>query len=394
MVRRSLAALLAPLLAAGTLVAPPAGAAPQDPIQHVSWGSGDELAAGSVRGVAVKRGKLLLTAEAGRRTFEGRRYDKGTWTSPWVSPGFGLTELIPSWQASTPGDSWIEVRVRGRERDGSMTSWDTMARWTSGGAIDRTTLSGQDDDGTSVAVDTWRTPGVTGWQLKVLLMRREGTSARLRVDRIGAVASAVPARSDVATSATGPAAGKVLDVPAYSQMIHSGHSPQWGGGGQAWCSPTSTSMVLAYRGALPGAAAYGWVPGGHPDPWVDHAARMVYDHGYDGAGNWAFNTAYAGGLVKSAYVTRLHDLREAEDYIVAGTPLVASIAFGRGDLTGAPISSSGGHLLVIVGFEADGDVVVNDPAAPSNASVRRVYDRGELEDAWQTASSGTVYVIG
>ena len=40
-------------------------------------------------------------------------------------------------------------------------------------------------------------------------------------------------------------------MPSYSQMVHSGHYPQWGGGGEAWCSPTSTSMVLAYYGALP-----------------------------------------------------------------------------------------------------------------------------------------------
>ena len=52
---------------------------------------------------------------------------------------------------------------------------------------------------------------------------------------------------------------------------------------------------------------------------------------------------------------------------MAGIPLVASVSFGAGQLDGAPISSSNGHLLVIVGFEADGDVVVNDPAAPATA---------------------------
>ena len=37
---------------------------------------------------------------------------------------------------------------------------------------------------------------------------------------------------------------------------------------------------------------------------------------------------------------------------------------------------------MIVGFTDDGDVVVNDPAAPANAGVRRTYDRGQFEDAW------------
>ena len=49
--------------------------------------------------------------------------------------------------------------------------------------------------------------------------------------------------------------------------------------------------------------------------------------------------------------------------------------------------------MVISGFTGTGDVVVNDPAAPRNASVRRVYDRGQFERAWLRKSSGTVYVV-
>ena len=48
---------------------------------------------------------------------------------------------------------------------------------------------------------------------------------------------------------------------------------------------------------------------------------------------------------------------------------------------------------MISGFTAAGNVVVNDPAAPTNASVRRTYDRGQFERAWQRRSSGTVYVV-
>jgi hypothetical protein len=175
-------------------------------------------------------------------------------------------------------------------------------------------------------------------------------------------------------------------------MIHRGDFPEYGGGGEAWCSPTSTSMVLGYYDALPGPRAYAWV-GDRPDPWVDHAARMTYDYDYEGTGNWPFNTAYAANLAGHAFVTRLRSLREAEPYLAAGIPLVASIAFGRGELDGAPISASNGHLLVIVGFTKSGDVVVNDPAAPTDASVRRTYDRGQFENAWIPASGGTVYVI-
>jgi hypothetical protein len=184
----------------------------------------------------------------------------------------------------------------------------------------------------------------------------------------------------------------VLDVPRYSQMIHRGEFPKYGGGGEAWCSPTSTAMVLGYYGRLPAPSSYAWV-GPRTDPWVDEVARRTYDHAYKGTGNWPFNTAYAARLAGKAFVTRLRSLREAERFIVAGLPVVASISFGRGELDGAPISATSGHLLVIVGFTRTGNVVVNDPAASNASGVRRVYKRGQLERAWLGGSGGTTYVI-
>src|SRR6478735_10594017 len=132
-------------------------------------------------------------------------------------------------------------------------------------------------------------------------------------------------------------------------------------------------MLLGYYRALPSQANYAWVNKSYADPWVDHVARLVYDYGYHGAGNWAFNTAYPANLTGDAFVTRLTSLREAERFIAAGIPLAASISFSRGQLSGAPISATAGHLVVIAGFTRTGDVVVNDPAASSNSTVRRVY---------------------
>lgn len=352
-------------------------------IDHLAWDAPAELRAGTSQGLRVTGGRLTLDDA-----------DTGRWTSPWAAPGFALTQLIASWSARTPGHSSVRVEVRGRH--GSTTSsWDTLAVWAAGDRyLHRTTSSGQADDLGSVNVDTWQVPGgVTSYQLRVTLVRAAGQAASPSVDAVGAVASRLPDVDDVATSRPGVARGVVLDVPRYSQMIHSGELPQYGGGGEAWCSPTSTSMVLGYYDALPRPAAYAWVGTGHTDPWVDHAARMTYDYEYDGTGNWPFNTAYAASLAGHAFVTRLRSLREAEPYVKAGIPLVASIAFGPGELTGAPISSSNGHLVVIAGFTRSGDVVVNDPAAPNDRTVRRTYDRGQFEDAWVPASGGTVYVI-
>lgn len=373
-----LAALLAALLAPAT-----ATAAPARQIAYSQWDAPSELRGGTSTGLRVASGRLVLAKGS----------TSGSWVSPWESPGFDLTRLIASWSARTPGDSDVRIEVRGRTSSRTST-WDTIATWATGDRhVRRTTYGSQDDDLASVNVDTWVVPdGVYSYQLRLTLTRR-GTGASPSVDVVGAMASRLPDVSSVRTSRPGPGRGLVLDVPRYSQMVHSGHYPQYGSGGEAWCSPTSTSMVLGYYDALPEPSAYRWVPSGHVDPWVDHAARMTYDYEYDGTGNWAFNTAYAADLAGRAFVTRLRSLREAEDYIAAGIPLVASIAFGRGELDGAPISSTAGHLLVIVGFTQSGDVIVNDPAAASRAGVRRTYDRGQFENAWVPKSGGTVYVI-
>jgi hypothetical protein len=383
-----------------TMVASDAGL-PARRIVSTRWATTGDLTQGTASGVTVHRGTLTLGTPAGTRG----GYDYGTWKSPWVTPGFDLTELVPSWNASTPGDSWIRVEVRGKTGS-SRSTWDTIASWAHDDTyVRRSSPDSQPDDLGRVSYDTWLTSGVSSWRLRVTLFRRTGQGAGPVVENVGAMVSRLPAVSSVTTSQPGgdPAAlGTVLPVPRYSQMVHQGEYPQYDGGGEAWCSPTSTTMVLAYYDALPPRRAYRWVDPSYPDRVVPQVARMVYDTHLGGTGNWPFNTAYAASRTGSAFVTRLRNLREAERFIAAGIPLIASVTFSAGQLSGAPISSTDGHLLVIVGFTKSGDVVVNDPAASSRAGVRRTYDRGQFEDAWlkrypsgssMRGSGGLVYVI-
>ena len=93
-------------------------------------------------------------------------------------------------------------------------------------------------------------------------------------------------------------------------------------------------------------------------------------------------------------MTQLRSLAEAERFIRAGIPLVASIATRPRELDGFLFSGgTNGHLVVIVGFDAAGNPIVNDPVAWDDASVRRVYDRAQFERVWLRGSGGTVYVI-
>jgi hypothetical protein len=158
-------------------------------------------------------------------------------------------------------------------------------------------------------------------------------------------------------------------------------------GGEAWCSPTSTSMVLAYWARRLGRPELDRAP-----PVV---AAGVFDPVYRGAGNWPFNTAYAGrdGLI--GYVTRLSSLGQSERWVALGVPVIASLAWGPGELDNAPVRSTDGHLLVIVGFRPNGDPIVNDPAGDPRLGqpLQRVYRRDQFESLWLAKSGGAVYLI-
>ena len=140
------------------------------------------------------------------------------------------------------------------------------------------------------------------------------------------------------------------------------------------------------------ASAYAWIPDGHVDPWVDHAARRPTTRPTAAPATGRSTRRTPRRCPDDAFVTRLRSLREAERFIAAGIPLVASISFGPGRAGGAPISSTNGHLLVIVGFT---------PPATSSSTTRPRRTRGRaahlrprpVRGRLDPRSGGLVYVI-
>ncbi|WP_051426207.1 peptidase C39 family protein [Jiangella gansuensis] len=385
------------------------------------WTTAADWAGGEADGLWPLPGThagVVMTAPAGTRDYTdphtGRNatWEYSTWTSPVTDAGLGATELIASWNASTPHGTWISVELQGTYSDGTTTPWYTMGVWASGdGAIKRTSVDDQSDGRSTVLTDTVAVTDadsgvrIDAHQLRLTLHRAPGSLATPRVWGLTVMASDVPERFAVEPSEGGIAWGTELDVPRRSQNIHAGSYPEYGGGGAVWCSPASTTMVMEYYGVTPSNDDMAWIEPGYTDPQVAHAARMTWDHEYGGAGNWPFNTAYAaavGGL--DAFVTRLGSLDDVERLIAAGIPVVTSQSFRQDELDGAGYDTNG-HLFVVVGFTDDGDVIVNDPASPSNETVRRVYQREQFEQVWlrtqrrtadgETAggSGGVAYVI-
>lgn len=318
-----------------------------------------------------------------------RTWEYATWTSPATEIGFDATELVASWNAETPAGTWIQIEMQGTYNTGNRTPWYVMGRWASGDAdIMRSTQNRQGDPWSTIWTDTFSIDDASAgvllrsYQLRLTLYRAPGQAASPRVWMLGAMSSNIPDRFTVPLSKGGIAWGIELPVPRRSQMIHRGNYPEWGGGGQVWCSPTSTTMVLEYYGRGPSAEDLAWVVPGYTDPQVAHAARMTWDYEYRGAGNWPFNTAYAASFPDiDAKVTRLHSLDEVERFIKAGIPVITSQSFLANELDGSNYGTSG-HLFVVVGFTKDGDVIVNDPAASTNEEVRHVYKREQFETIW------------
>lgn len=321
--------------------------------------------------------------------YNGARFQYGTLRSPQRTAA-PFDQAIVSWAAATPPGTWLQAHLRVRLASGAWTHWYKMPIWASdAGTIRRHSIDGQQGVGT-VTTDTLvlrHGALATAYQVAVTLFIAGGRGeAGPALRRLSLATSRGTPAAPLAAPARSAAWGHDLTVPPRSQMLAAYKSSPYGGGGENWCSPTSTSMILAY-----------WAHVLHrPDlvESVPEAAHATYDWTYQGTGNWPFNVAHAASFTgMDGYVARFTTLSALAPWIAAGVPLALSVAFAPGALPGAPIPSTNGHLLVLRGFDRAGNPIVNDPAAPDNATVRRVYARAALERAWLAGSNGTVYVI-
>ncbi len=348
-----------------------------------------------LNGCSSRGGRIVLDTASAERVREARL--AGEATSPVIESAFPFSSCVPSWNADTPEGTWLELMLRAR-RTGAWTSWRSFGPWaSSSSAIRRHSVAGQDDEAARVSTDTLDIAApADAFQARFRLFAPssgggEPSATAMPVVRALSLAysDSRPAADSIVPSVPGAlppggARGVVIKgVPRCSQMVY----PD---GGNVWCSPTSVSMVLGYWNGDAGPC----------EARVRAAVEGVYDHEYEGHGNWSFNAAYAasvpGRVALEAFVARFSGLDRLEPWIMAGVPVVLSVSWDNDEgrvLSGAPVHRSSGHLTTLVGFDGDGNAVMNEPASPSNETVRRVYDRRELEKRWLAASGGSAYVI-
>lgn len=302
----------------------------------------------------------------------GTAANETTFLSPEIAAPIEWNELIVSW--NVPSEVHLKAEARAIYPDHA-TQYYTLGLWSDDPKqFPRESVPRQRDRDGSVRTDTLILSNtVRKVQLRITVGGTGGRDA-LKFLGLSFCNSTVPARALPPNRA---AWGKVIEVPERRQGEYEG------GGG--WCSPTALSMVLAY-----------WSERLHR-PELNHTvpetAHAIADGPKADTGNWPFNTAYAGHYPgMKAYVTRLDDIAELEDWIAAGIPVIISVSsyLSRDRATGP----DNGHLIVCVGFTDKGDVVTNNPGVSvrKNVRARQVYAREKVANAWKK-SKNAVYLI-
>jgi uncharacterized protein YvpB len=296
----------------------------------------------------------------------------GTYTSAPLELDPPQERLVLSWQALAPDGTWLDFELRARPAGRfEWSAWVPVGRWGPG---TRAASGGRRAAGPAILdVDTLIAADGSLFAEAQYRVRMHGAGAdlpRLFSVALLAFTPGVPPLFRVHS----PAWGRVLEVPERSQLAE---DPALA---REICSPTSLAMVLAYFGR---------------DLPVRAVAEAVFDHHARIYGTWPLNTAFASSLGVPMVVDRFERMEQLEEEIISGRPVVISHRWSPGQLRGAPLPASAGHLVVVAGFTTEGDVVVNDPYADPAAGepVLRTYRREDLHRTWLWQGNGIVYRI-
>lgn len=301
--------------------------------------------------------------------------------------------MVVSWNSDTPEGTTVEIQAKvlvnhyEKDKSGKDIEVKTWTDWLSWGEwspfIQRASVS-PDDELAYISVDELTIKGSKGEtaskvQLKVIFRSNNLNKPTVRMLH-GTLKNTLKGQAiekQFETTLNESDWDKNIETPSLSQMIRDPNIAN------SICSPTTITMIMNGSGEklLP-----------------EEVAQNTFDFNY-GFGNWAFAMASAGSYGYEAYVdyTTIEGLKQE---IEKGYPVGVSVKYSNDIknssypyVEGAP-GVTGGHLIVVTGFEIGEDgkeyILVNDSYAPDNETVSRKYKLKQFEKAW---SKNTAYII-
>jgi hypothetical protein len=281
----------------------------------------------------------------------------------------GVTECIVSWNAlrSPQGELIFFAKLKVEEQ---WSDWIKIAEW--GGGVQKS-FCDEHDPLVTLSIDALTNKDGQPFEAITVKVIAVGGANLASVHSISICASNMQAFKPLSLDRSLPTV-IINDVPRISQMVL--NHPRC----RDMCSPTSTTMVLNYLNKST------------INPLV--LADQARDQKFDIYGNWVLNVAAAYDLSRGnvhCRVQRLNTLEELHRSLAAGYPVVVSV---KGPLSGSAEPYSAGHLLVIIGWDAEQqEFVCLDPAFPTAEATYVRYSFQDFIEAWGQRRRQLSYVF-
>lgn len=285
-------------------------------------------------------------------------------TSKEIEPGFKFDSLTISVSALLPLKSAIIIEIQA-SKERQTSPWMQLARLEHGGGE---SFGTQENDLGKIETDIFMAKDfATSYKYRLTI------TGRASVNVTAAALTEYQKKFDVKQAAANTSKAEILlNVAPISQMEFEGKEKK------SICSPSCLAMLLNFYGQ---------------QVKLKDIVKHVYDPQAKIYGNWINNVACAGSFGLNARIARFDSLEQVYEELVKGIPIIASISYKKDELKNAHTAQTAGHLVLIKGFDAKGNVIVNDPAALSAAQVSTIYDRRQFSLAWLKNKNGLAYLI-